>query len=429
MKNYPITKAQAALGNDTPASAIAPRFHNGVFQVGLAGGGETFTSSSSWPAAQPAQLQPQKPTEKIPTPCPWTQNRLAMGWDKRALEKGDSIWDDDTTKPAKVLLTPRPAPSTSQKVGNREPKPLRLPASAERQQRSRPTPQLFRPLRKRNQQKDERAEAKFLKASGAKSPFADRLVHVAIAALAIAIYIIVQDVRKAPSQAITSSVTKVDSPLQVDRASSRQALDKFLSASDVPALLATIRNGSAKEQGVQKWLAANELTLPLGGKIIDKGNTVNLKSHHLMEFIVQRSATEVNPVAIMETPDGWRVDWNSFTQQGDMSVAEFLAERPTTPVMLLVLAQPDGYFNFDYSNAEQYHCLKLSDNHHAAATFYGYADKSNALATLSMSLVQPNKRTPQRPIPLAICARFTGAATSPPQVEITKVLQDAWFDQ
>jgi hypothetical protein len=372
------------------------------WQFTITGGGETVSTASTWTTTElpEASWQPKKAeTEPV---APWPGNRLPRAY-----------------FPAPVLKVV-PRVSGGNTVTKSRPE-------APRPQRHRHNPKLFR-SRRALKKPDRSAEAAFQKAPCSKSPLSDRVLRYGMGALAALGCVFVPSLMRPPSQAVVNPLAKTIDVAARDLTASRRALDSFLSAETIPDLLEYIREANKFAPNVGPWLKARGQSLPLGGRIIGKGSKVHLKGHNIMEFILQRSEVETTPIAVMETPAGWLVDWNSYIQQGDMSVAEFLEQRPTEPVMLMVLAQPDSYFNFDFANAGQSHCLKLMDASYAN-TFYGYADKSNPKAALSMNLSATGSSAIRRPIPLAIRARFISAATSPAQAEITEVLQDGWFDQ
>ena len=126
-------------------------------------------------------------------------------------------------------------------------------------------------------------------------------------------------------------------------------------------------------------------------------------------------------IAMQRTPAGIRVDWESFTGQGEMSWDDFLAQRPSTPVLMRVSLQPEDYYNRDFPNSATHACFRLAsrgDTH----LLYGYVPRGQLVHTQLVARTRINPRS----LP-TVRLRFLPDATSQDQVEITELVADGWL--
>jgi|GEM_PF-2325295 len=126
-------------------------------------------------------------------------------------------------------------------------------------------------------------------------------------------------------------------------------------------------------------------------------------------------------IAMQRTPQGIKVDWESFTGQGEMPWDEFLATRPTAPVLMRVSLQPDDYYNRDFPDPTTHACYRLSARGETPV-LYGYAPRGLPVHAQLASRTRINPRT----MP-TVRLRFPPGATGLDQVEITELVADGWL--
>jgi len=126
-------------------------------------------------------------------------------------------------------------------------------------------------------------------------------------------------------------------------------------------------------------------------------------------------------LAMQRTPDGPKIDWESYTGQGEMTWEEFLARRPTTPVLMRVSLQPDDYYNRDFPDSGTHACFRLSSRGETHL-LYGYAPRGQPVHTQLVSRTRINPRT----LP-TLRLRFLPNSKSQDQVEITELVADGWL--
>lgn len=128
-----------------------------------------------------------------------------------------------------------------------------------------------------------------------------------------------------------------------------------------------------------------------------------------------------HPIALEQTPAGFRVDWESFTGYSDLSWAELRRTRPRQPVVLRAVVRPSDYFNLDFPSAATHHCYQISDQH-SDHVLYGYvpADGDVELQIKKILLTEP--------MVLAVLrVRYPQNSTNDRQLEITEVLEKGWI--
>lgn len=73
------------------------------------------------------------------------------------------------------------------------------------------------------------------------------------------------------------------------------------------------------------------------------------------------------------------LDWESLVGYGEMSFQEFREKRPTKPVLLRVFVREFEYYNFEFSDASKYLCMKMNSEN-GENSIYAYSERGNALA-------------------------------------------------
>jgi len=126
-------------------------------------------------------------------------------------------------------------------------------------------------------------------------------------------------------------------------------------------------------------------------------------------------------VAMERTPDGIKVDWETFTGQGDMSWDDFVSRRPTTPVLMRVALRPDDYYNLDFPDATTHACYQLT-SHRDTHRLFGYVERGSPVHA------QLSARTSNNPrLLITIRLRFPVGSKTSDQVEIAEIVADGWL--
>ncbi|MEM9478345.1 MAG: hypothetical protein AAGA58_01645 [Verrucomicrobiota bacterium] len=109
---------------------------------------------------------------------------------------------------------------------------------------------------------------------------------------------------------------------------------------------------------------------PINFRKIEEGSKAQLFENFFITRVVLDDFSE-RIVAVEKTgEESFLVDWESFVAYCEIPWAQMPVEKPTSPVLMRVIAFYDSYFNFDFeSNA--YSCFRLQSND-GNHTLYGY---------------------------------------------------------
>jgi hypothetical protein len=207
---------------------------------------------------------------------------------------------------------------------------------------------------------------------------------------------------------------------------------KFLKATTAAELLTLVRNVASVEPSIQAYAAKPDALpiSPAGSMDILYAPEENGRAGTLAMLFFQNKQDRLQGLVLSETPEGLKVDWPSFSGEGDLTVEEFLAKKPTEPTLLRVAARLDDYYNFKYQDRDLYACVRLSD-YPETKVFYGYISKATPLEQRIAHLPTQNHSISEdlqtKPQPLTIRARFPLGSESPNQVEILEIIGNGWY--
>lgn len=118
------------------------------------------------------------------------------------------------------------------------------------------------------------------------------------------------------------------------------------------------------------------------------------------------------------------VDWESLVGYSEMSFKDLREKRPVTPVLLRVFAREFEYYNFEFSDAAKYLCVKLTSEN-GEQSVYGYAERGTVLADwLSASLLGTG---PTGMKGFTVRVAFPPEAQSNQCVKLLQVVESRWL--
>lgn len=207
---------------------------------------------------------------------------------------------------------------------------------------------------------------------------------------------------------------------------------RFMAARTPEDLMLLIREPEKFSAPVRDWCASRPGGLPPGGTLL-RVVTKRVGDTRLAEAAVRFDQAPDRNLLCVETPAGWRIDWRAFTGVGDMSFPEFVAQKPSTPTVLMTVARVSDYYNGPYANRAIWQCLHIADDT-GGHTFYGYIPRRNVALMERISRLEP-ARSPQaaelnrvsRSLALRVHVAPNAAAADPLQVEVDAVEGEGWF--
>ena len=217
-----------------------------------------------------------------------------------------------------------------------------------------------------------------------------------------------------------------------DGAAIRGLMEKWIAAPSPGALLPLIRDPANFEKPLRAWCAAHPGALPMGGEVGEAGEPREAFGVTLIQAAVAWPNAPAGFVLVAKTPAGWRVDWRAFAATGDLSAEDFLSTKPSSPVLLLMVARRTDYYNGAYADRQLWQCLHVTDSGGAHA-FFAYAPRSNAALMKSLAVLPPAGRAGDlNPVPFSRRLALRLVFKSPEsaalkQAEVTAVEGDGWF--
>lgn len=203
----------------------------------------------------------------------------------------------------------------------------------------------------------------------------------------------------------------------------RLVLKNFLEAPDLLQRLSWVANRGAVEEAMTEYYRKR------GDRAADFDRLGKSSSAGpgATEHEVVSSSGEIRVATVLETPEGYRVDWPSFVAYGEMPWADFLAAKPTEPVLLRVKAAPGGHFENQFGDPSWFRCVNLTHvDDLTGGIVFGYVEKSSDVGReiehwLSLSGGQP--------IPLTVRLKFPRDAFSDQQVWIDELVTAGWVTE
>ena len=194
----------------------------------------------------------------------------------------------------------------------------------------------------------------------------------------------------------------------------------FLEADTVEKLLPLIRNPEKVGPKLREWYPDGKV--PAVG-LSRPADTVGVvpDSKIIFSKFFTRDFDE-KQIAFFDGDGGLKVDWESYVGWSEIPWSEFIAERPSKPLLFRVSLNKEEYYNFDYSDDAKWQSYRMvsPDGQHI---LYGYARKDSAVVeALRMDEAGETLKT-------TLLLRFQGGGDSKNQVLIEKIVADGWIER
>jgi hypothetical protein len=195
---------------------------------------------------------------------------------------------------------------------------------------------------------------------------------------------------------------------------------KFLEAKTADELLPLVRNPQISEARIRAFYPDGKITPP-GLSAFNTKGAVSVRGKMMSLFVRTRDLDD-KAMAFVESPQGLRIDWESWAAWSELSWEKFLSSKPTTGHVFRVTLSAVDYYNFDFADESKWQSYRLlsPDGEHSV---YGYVEKGTVLE----QRIRPNADTKSAPLMLSL--RFPAGATSDSQVEIERFVADGWVEE
>lgn len=195
---------------------------------------------------------------------------------------------------------------------------------------------------------------------------------------------------------------------------------KFLEATTVEELLPLVRNPEVAEARMRGFYPGGKVEAP-GMQPVGPGAGLSVRDK-LVSLAVRTRDFEEKSLAFIDTPQGLKIDWESWVGWSEISWKEFMAIKPTSGHVFRVILAPVDYYNFEFADDQKWQSYRLESPDHEQAV-YGYAEKGTVLN----GRIHTDKDT--KSINLMLSLKFPAGATSNNQVEIERFVAEGWVEE
>jgi hypothetical protein len=193
--------------------------------------------------------------------------------------------------------------------------------------------------------------------------------------------------------------------------------EKFLSATSGADLLPLVRNPQTAEPRLRSMCPDGKIEAP-GMSAFNTTREV-VRHGRAMSVKVRTNDLDEKPLVFFMTPEGLKIDWESWAGWSEMPWDEFLATKPASGKLFRVWLSPVEYYNFAFADdlKWQSYLVESPDGEHAV---YAYVERASVLDNRLRPLPDVNKT------PLTVTLLFPENATSRNQVLVGRIVAEGW---
>ncbi|CAN5396179.1 hypothetical protein BH23VER1_BH23VER1_15160 [soil metagenome] len=165
--------------------------------------------------------------------------------------------------------------------------------------------------------------------------------------------------------------------LTLDAEGAREVLESFLRAETIEEKMEYVRH----PETTRRRMESNEVAAGPGGveklEVVEDPLTIRkfeLEGVAFLGGVYPFSDLSQRGVVFENTPDGWKIDWESFVGYSEMPWDAFLETQPLEALTFRLLVRPDTYYNYGYTDEQAYSCYLLEDPTRNFSC-WGYCDR------------------------------------------------------
>lgn len=194
----------------------------------------------------------------------------------------------------------------------------------------------------------------------------------------------------------------------------------FLQATTVDEILPLVRNPGVAEARMREFYPGGKIEA-VGLSKFNAGSGL-LAGERIFSIPVLTRDQEVKSLAFVETPQGLKIDWESWVGWSEIPWEEFLSAKPVTGHVFRVVVSPVDYYNFDFSDDRKWKSYRFEspDKEHA---IYGYVERETALSR------QVHLDADKKDVLMTLSLKFPTNTRSNSQVEIERFVCEGWVEE
>ena len=196
---------------------------------------------------------------------------------------------------------------------------------------------------------------------------------------------------------------------------------KFMEAATVEEALALVYRPEAVRPKAEAWYEVRRYEPPGFKGTTDESSEVVIGGLRVVQLGVRTGDFEKKELALVETPEGFRVVWEAWAGWSEMDWEDFQKQKPTEGKLFRVICSPSDYYNFGFKDETEWISFRLdaADGEHSV---YGYVPAGSPLA----AQLRPLDGVERRAVILAL--KYPPDSTADNQVIIEKITGSGWVD-
>lgn len=199
-----------------------------------------------------------------------------------------------------------------------------------------------------------------------------------------------------------------------------EALAGFLKAASVDERLRHVLDRPYVEQMMRSYYqksADGPITFDRVDRSFDLGRGVS-------EHLVVLGEKNIRRAVVVETPEGPKVDWPSFVVYSEMDWQEFIASKPSRPVLFRLVASAADHYEGGFRDSTWVRCVRLSKiDAPNAPSLFGYVERRSIAG---QALENWLREAGDKPFAITVRLKYPFAAEVDDQVWIADVLANGW---
>jgi hypothetical protein len=180
-----------------------------------------------------------------------------------------------------------------------------------------------------------------------------------------------------PPVAVRKSDEKNQLNAEVEAAKAEPLVRKFLSAESVDEILSLVRNPKIAESRVKNFYPEGKIE-PFDISVYNIPGTADSRDEFVSIYVRDRNYKE-QAIVLVATPEGYKIDWESWVGWSEMSAKEFMMKKPAEPHVFRVTLSEVKYYNFDFKDDSKWTSYRIEFPNNEESSIYGYVEKSSIL--------------------------------------------------
>lgn len=224
-----------------------------------------------------------------------------------------------------------------------------------------------------------------------------------------------------PVQSETSETVSQAQSEKVDAALLAEAelvVRKFLEARRIEEMLPLVRNPEVTEARMRSHYSRGAIEesgmreFNTGGGFYSVGSS--------FEVQVRTRDDQQRSLLFCNTPEGIKIDWESWVGWSEMPWEEFMSTKPSDGKLFRVMLDAVTYYNFAFSDERKWKAYRLESADGESAV-YGYVERDSELDS-QLKIPRGSKQ-----IALTLSLKFPADAKADNQVLIEKLIAKGWL--